>query len=203
MKANMFGYLLSGLLLIGLVSCNRASQNSDDKKLDSSDLVQVDSGQTEIVSYPIILPATQIPGTIDDSLVAHLPAHVKAVAAFYSAMGGTDCDGETCKLTSALALGKQGSEQHKALIAEYFPGDKVAEAVLAQDCYLRPSGATSFTEFAYLTIRDYGDSLSVDYELFQYDRGQAERTQGPDTYSYEDGKFKNLTREIWTFVGTE
>src|SRR5690606_2321098 len=121
--------------------------------------------------------------------------------AFYSAMGGTDCQGEYCNLTSALKLGKQGSQEHQALIQGYFPGDKVAETVLEQNCYLRPSGSSSFTDYAYLTIRDYGDSLSVDYELFQYSQGKGERVKGPDVYKYQDRTFTNESRNIWTSVG--
>ncbi|NQD69906.1 hypothetical protein HP439_04110 [Sphingobacterium shayense] len=194
-------------VFLGICSCNNSTRNGAEDNSDTSQTALIqDSAEDsdtiiQMVSYPLIIPAAQIPGTIDDTLAANLPEHIRALAAFYSAMGGSDCDGENCGLTSALKLGKQGSEQHKALIRDYFPGDKVAETVLDQNCYLRPSGASSFSEFAFLTIRDYGDSLSVDYELFQYNRGQAERTKGPDIYRFEDDTFENEARNIWTFVG--
>ncbi len=203
---NILGFITGVILLLSINACNNSTSN----KTGESDSVSVETDHTiadtvtskaEVVSYPLITPATQIPGTIDDSLAVHLPIHIKALAAFYAAQGGTDCDGENCGLTSALELGKQGSQEQQALIRDYFPEDKVAQAVLAQNCYLRPSGASSFTEFAYLTIRDYGDSVSVDYELFEYNRGEGERVKGPDVYTYKNNVFKNQSRKIWTSVG--
>lgn len=203
---NILGSILGLIALVSISACNNGeskSSNTVDSVQAPGDVAASDTlpESPAVTSYPLILPATQIPGTIDDSLATHLPAHIKALAAFYAAMGGSDCDGEYCGLTSALELGKQGSSDQQALIRDYFPADKVAETVLAQNCYLRPSGASSFTEFAYLTIRDYGDSVSVDYELFAYDRGQGTRTEGPDIYSFKGGKFKNTSRNIWTHVG--
>lgn len=203
---NILGVILGLVSLVSISACN----NGESKSSNTADSMQVPGEgnasatvpeSAAVTSYPLISPTTQIPGTIDDSLAAHLPAHIRALAAFYAAMGGTDCDNENCKLTSALELGKQGSAEQQALIRDYFPADKVAETVLAQNCYLRPSGASSFTEFAYLTIRDYGDSVSVDYELFAYDRGEGTRTEGPDIYSFKDGEFQNTSRNIWTNVG--
>ena len=97
---------------------------------------------------------------------------IKALTAFYSAMGGSNCSREFCDLTTALELGKQGSDRHKNLIKTYFPNDKVAETVLKQDCYLRPSGASSFSDFEYLTLIDKGDSVYVNYRLMYYNSGE-------------------------------
>lgn len=146
------------------------------------------------------LYTTEIPGEIDTTTIAKLNEPLKALTAFYSAMGGTMCSGEFCDLTTALGLGKQGSEKHKNLIKKYFPNDKVAETVLKQDCYLRPSGASTFSDFEFLTIIDKGDKVVVDYNLMIYNRGKIEWTKGPDIYLFKDNKFEKMKRHLWTFA---
>src|SRR5258707_15551593 len=81
----------------------------------------------------IILQTNSVPGDIDTVTIKKLPEPLKAVPAFYAAMGGTMCYGDSCELTTALGLGKQGSEAHKSLITKYFSGDKVAELVVSQN----------------------------------------------------------------------
>ncbi|MFM2290902.1 MAG: hypothetical protein RIS29_715, partial [Bacteroidota bacterium] len=68
------------------------------------------------------------------------------------------------------------SDAHKNLIKKYFPDDKVAQAVLAQNCFLRPSGASSFSDFEYLTISQKGDTVEVNYKLMDYNRGVSKLT---------------------------
>lgn len=150
--------------------------------------------------YPLVVKTKTVPGDIDTITTAQLSEPIKALAAFYAALGGTLCDGEHCKLTTALGLGKQGSEQHKELIKKYFPNDKVAETVLSQDCYLRPSGASTFSDFEYLTITDLGDTVQVDYNLVIYNRGDAQTTKGPDTYLFKDNVFTKLKRNLWQYA---
>ena len=151
-------------------------------------------------SYKIILETKSVPGDIDSLAISKLKEPIRALAAFYSAMGGTMCDGEYCQLTTALGLGKQGSDTHKNLIKKYFPDDKVAEAVLKQDCYLRPSGASTFSDFQYLTITDMGDKIKVEYSLMRYDHGKGEWTNGPDLYEFKNNSFRKLKRHLWTHI---
>jgi hypothetical protein len=146
------------------------------------------------------LYTTEIPGEIDTTTIEKLNEPLKALTAFYSAMGGTMCSGEYCNLTTALGLGKQGSEKHKSLIEKYFPNDKVAETVLKQNCYLRPSGASSFSDYEFLTITDKGDTVLVDYKLMYYNRGEIEWTEGPDIYMFKDNEFEKIKRNLWSFV---
>ena len=143
---------------------------------------------------------TEIPGEIDTTTIQKLSEPLKALTAFYSAMGGTMCSDEHCDLTTALGLGEQGSEKHKNLIIKYFPTDKVAKAVIEQNCYLRPSGASTFSDFEFLTIIDKGDTVVVEYNLMIYNRGKIEWTKGPDIYSFKDKKFTKLKRNLWTFA---
>ncbi|MFO7658303.1 MAG: hypothetical protein R6W78_14685 [Bacteroidales bacterium] len=144
------------------------------------------------------LYTTEIPGEIDTTSIEKLNEPLKALIAFYSAMGGSMCSGEYCDLTTALGLGKQGSDKHKNLIKTYFPNDKVAETVLKQDCYLRPSGASTFSDFEFLTITDKGDSVFVDYKLMYYNRGEIVWTEGPDIYLFKVNKFEKVKRHLWT-----
>jgi hypothetical protein len=143
------------------------------------------------------LYTTEVPGEIDTSTIEKLNEPLKALAAFYSAMGGSLCNGEYCDLTTALGLGKQGSKNHKSLIKKYFPNDKVAETVLKQDCYLRPSGASTFSDYEFLTIIDKGDTVLVDYKLMYYNRGEIDWIEGPDLYLFKDTKFEKVKRNLW------
>lgn len=142
----------------------------------------------------------KIPGEIDTTTIKELDEPLRALTAFYSAMGGTMCDGEYCDLTTALGLGEQGSGKHKNIIKKYFPDDKVAETLLKQDCYLRPSGASTFSDFEFLTLTDKGDTIFVDYKLMNYNRGEIKWTEGPDIYLFKDDKFEKVKRNLWTFV---
>lgn len=142
----------------------------------------------------LIRPSDQIPGIIDSTALDSLSEPLRAMAARYAAMGGTDCDGEYCALTSALKLGKQGSEAHKSLIAKYFPNDSIARQVLAQDCYLRPSGASSFSEYASLSLSLHQDTVTVDYRLLLYNRGKTTWKNGADRYVFKDGTFSSSSR---------
>ncbi len=144
--------------------------------------------------------STELPGEIDTTSINKMNEPLLALTAFYSALGGSYCCDTTCNLTSALGLGRQGSDKQKSLIAKYFPNDKLSKLVLEQDCYLRPSGASSFSEYEFLTILDLTDTVYVDYRLMYYDRGDVSWEQGPDIYLYKNGTFKKIKRNIWTWV---
>jgi hypothetical protein len=148
--------------------------------------------------YKIILKTKTAPGNMNIPVIENLDESMRALAAFYAAMGGSNCDGGNCDLTTALGLGGQGSDEHKDLINRYFPNDKVAETVIKQDCYLRPSGASTFSDFEYLTISDFGDSVTVDYSLIYFNQGGGDVTKGPDSYSFDGNVFKMTKRNLWT-----
>jgi hypothetical protein len=139
-------------------------------------------------------------GKVNISLVQRLPIHIKAIAAFYSAMGGTDCLDQECILTTALGLGKQGSDAHRELIKKYFPGDKVAGLLLGQDCYLPPGSSTSFSNFLSLSITVHGISVTVNYRLAVYDHGNMKIIQGPDSYLYNLNTYKNTKRVLYAWA---
>ncbi len=142
----------------------------------------------------------RLPGQVDTTITLRLNEHLKAVAALYAAMVGTNCDNGICELTTALGLGKQGSEQHKNIIRQYFPEDKVAEAVVRQDCYVRPSGASTFSYYEYLTIIDAADTVRVDYAVAYYDHGNIESNKATDVYVFKNNTFQKIKRNLWKHI---
>lgn len=206
------GYFLGMILL---AACAGPGQN--DKTAGSGGAAQSEAltGANESIgsetnrpaatnaAYQLILDTDTVPGRLDPEAISGLNEPLRALAAFYAAMGGTNCHGENCELTTALGLGKQGSEPHKALIKNYFPNDPVAATVLKQDCYLRPSGASTFSDFEYLTLTSRGDTIQVDYSLMTYNRGDVKFIKGPDTYLFKDSIYTKLTRNLWTHVENE
>lgn len=70
------------------------------------------------VEYVLIKKSNEIPGKINHSAIDKLDEPLRAVAAYYSGLGGGGCQqgdspDETCELTTALGLGKQGSKSTK------------------------------------------------------------------------------------------
>src|SRR5690606_2892123 len=138
---------LIATILISFLLTNCGQTTSKDKSVAKNDtykiILRTEMSEPEKDSDTGELYATEIPGEIDRATIEKLNEPLKALTAFYSAMGGTMCSGDFCELTTALGLGKQGSDKHKNIIMKYFPNDKVAETVIKQNCYLRPSGASS------------------------------------------------------------
>jgi hypothetical protein len=148
-------------------------------------------------TYEIIPKKT---GKVNQKLAAGLPPSLRALAAFYSAMGGTNCMEMECTLTTALGLGKQGSDAQKALILKYFPDDKAAKLVIGQDCYLPPGSATSFSNFWSLSFSVNGENIRVNYELAVYDHGNTKMIKGPDIYYFKNNVFKNTKRVLYAWT---
>ena len=137
---------------------------------------------------------------INTALITRLPEYLKGLAALYSAMGGTDCIELHCELTSALGLGKQGSDAQKNMIKKYFPGDKVAQLVTGQDCYLSPSTSSSYSNFLTLSFTVNKNIIQVNYQLIVVDHGNAKKINGPDIYIFENQVFKNKKRVLYAWT---
>jgi hypothetical protein len=149
-------------------------------------------------SFVIIQKKT---GKLNLAAIHSLTAPLKGMAAFYSAMGGTECGEGRCGLTSALGLGNQGSEAQKKLILQYFPDDKAVKLVTGQDCYLPPTGSSSFSTFKYLSFIVYGDEVQVNYELDVISPGKVKKINGPDIYTFKNQIFKNKSRVLYAWTG--
>lgn len=148
-------------------------------------------------TYIIIPKSTE---KLNKTVVTGLPTHLKALAAFYSAMGGTNCMDQECALTTALGLGKQGSDAHKAIIRKYFPDDKAAKLVIGQDCYLPPNSSTSFSNFASLNFVVSREIVRVNYTLNVYDHGNSKVISGPDIYIFKNQVFKSEKRVLYAWT---
>ena len=146
----------------------------------------------------ILIP--QKTGKVNNKLAAELPVSLKALAAFYSAMGGTDCMDMECSLTTALGLGRQGSDAQKKLIQKYFPDDKVAALVVGQDCYLPSSSSPSFSNFQNLEFFANGENIRVNYLLTVSDHGKTHVIHGPDIYQFKNQVFKIKKRVLYAWA---
>ena len=82
-------------------------------------------------------------------------------------------------------------------------GRALALAVLEQNCFLRPSGASTFSDFEYLTICQKGDTVDVNYSLMNYNQGVAKFTKGPDSYYYNNSIYKKLKRNLWKHIDNQ
>jgi hypothetical protein len=161
----------------------------------------INLGNAQTSTYKIITEfADAFEGDIDTSEINKLNEPLRALTALYSALAGTECDTSTCELTTALGLGSQGSEVHKSLIKKYFPADKLAKNLIIQDCYLRPGGASTFSEYAYLTITQTKDTFKVNYKVNFYDHGNDSYTKRLDVYLLRNNQFKAIhrSRTRWT-----
>jgi hypothetical protein len=137
---------------------------------------------------------------VNSALIAGLPEYLKGLAALYSAMGGTDCIELHCELTSALGLGKQGSDAQKNMIKKYFPDDKVAKLIIGQDCYLPPNTSSSYSNFQSLSFTVNKNIIQVNYQLTVIDHGNVKKINGPDIYIYENQIFRNKKRVLYAWT---
>jgi hypothetical protein len=205
-------FILSALLCCSLIGCQRAADSSpttqaNDLVGDSTALEAANNelriDMSENNQYTLIRKNDSLPGAIDREGISKLSEPFKALAAFYAALAGSLCEGDSCGLTTALGLGKQGSVLHQSLIKKYFPNDKVAKLILAQECALPPSGASCFSEYEYLTLSNKGDTCFVDYRLMSYMRGDSKWMHGPDIYVWNGKYFQMLQRNVYTSVEKE
>jgi hypothetical protein len=137
---------------------------------------------------------------INSALISGLPEYLKGLAALYSAMGGTDCIELHCELTSALGLGKQGSDEQKNMIKKYFPDDKVAKLIIGQDCYLPPNTSSSYSNFTSLSFTVNKNIIQVNYQLTVIEHGNVKNINGPDIYIFENQVFKNKKRVLYAWT---
>jgi hypothetical protein len=137
---------------------------------------------------------------VNRAAIKQLTPSLRALAAYYSAVGGTKCKELSCELTTALGLGSQGSEEQKELIQKYFPDDKVAQMICGQNCYLPPENSLSYSDFEYLSFTVNGENVLVNYRLIVYNRGATKTIDGPDMYTYDHQVFKDKKRVLYSWV---
>ena len=123
--------LALGICILTLFSCSK-NNNKEKPVLKSSDTVVITppekdrtpvqeiKEQSKTETYRLITGAKDSPGTINTDDIAKLPEPLKAFAALYSGLGGSGCEKGSCGLTTALGLGKQGSQAQKELVKKWF-----------------------------------------------------------------------------------
>jgi hypothetical protein len=148
--------------------------------------------------FILIKKTNSIPGTVNIAVINKLDEPLRAIAAYYSSMEGSNCDGQTCELTTALGLGKQGSNAHLSLLRKWFRNDATAKQLIAQECYLRPNSASTFSDYVYLTIERIGNVVFVKYKVFFYSHGEESYvTSLDDKLLIGKDNITVLKRKIW------
>ena len=148
--------------------------------------------------FDLILKTEQIPGKINQTVAHQLTEPLKAIAAYYGAMAGSNCNGTSCELTTALGLGNQGSEAHKSILGKWFKKDKTAKQLLKQDCYLPPNTSSSFNDFAYLRIQLNDNTVTVSYQILFYNQGKSTFvTSDTDQLLIKDNTIIVKRKKIW------
>lgn len=110
--------------------------------------------------------------------VDRLNEPLKALAAFYSALAGNNCDGKNCELTTALGLGSQGSNEHKEIIKKWFPNDPIAKTLINQDCFQASNGSSYFTNYNSLIFEVNKDTVIVKCSIMTFDHGKTSLQNG-------------------------
>jgi hypothetical protein len=139
-------------------------------------------------------------GNVNMTTIKKLPPQLHALAAYYSAIGGTKCTEHTCLLTTALGLGDQGSKQQIDLIQKYFPEDKVAKMLCSQNCYQPPDSSATYSNFNYLNFVIEGEIVQVNYQLTVYEKGHVQIYKGPDLYTFKNHVFREKKRVLYAWV---
>ena len=139
-------------------------------------------------------------GSVKTMTIKKLSPSMRALAAYYSAIGGTNCKDHSCMLTTALGLGDQGSPQQIALIQKYFPEDKVAKMLCGQNCYLPPDNSAAYSNFNFLSFTIEGENVRVNYELKVYERGHTQILKGPDLYTLKNQVFTEKKRVLYAWM---
>jgi len=128
------------------------------------------SGQT--VEIDIIEPSNKtVSGVVNNAVIKNFGEPMKAIVAYYAAIAGSNCDGNTCGLTTALGLGNQGSDAHIQLLQKYFKGDKTADLLINQKCYLPPNTASVFNDYTFLRFLIENNKVIIQYRVVVYNRG--------------------------------
>ena len=106
---------------------------------------------------------------------------LRALAAYYSALAGNNCDGTNCELTYALGLGAQGSDKQINLIKKWIPNDTVANTLIRQNCFQSPNGSSYFTDYNSLIFDVNKDTVIVKFVILKYDHGKSYLQSETDT----------------------
>lgn len=133
---------------------------------------------------------------INNKDINQLNEPLKALAAYYSTLAGSDCDRGTCELTTALGLGNQGSREHKEIITKWFNVNPVTEDRLKVNFFLPASGSSVFSDYAFLIFTVKNDTVCVKYEVNYYNHGKGSLKKGVDKILFSNNKLTILEQTL-------
>lgn len=154
------------------------------KDIDTKKYILISLVEKEIPGFKKKIKLAEI-NKVD---VAKLSEPLKALAAYYSAFAGNNCDKDNCELTSALGLGVQGSDEHKALIKKWFRNDKVANKLIAQNCFQSPNGSSNFSNYRSLVFEVKNNTININFSILNYDHGKSHREDGHNKAVIKDNQ---------------
>lgn len=110
---------------------------------------------------------------------------LRALAAYYSGLAQSNCDYDSndhvlCTLTTALGLGRQGSEKQISLISKWMANDTVAQAIINDSCFVGMPGSSHFTDYDFLNFTVNQDTVVISYGRLFYDHGATSRDRRKD-----------------------
>ncbi len=164
------------ILITVIVTASFLFFNFSQKKYNQKEFVLVELVSKQIPGFTKKVKVAEI----NKSDIDKLSQPLKALAAYYSALAGTNCDGNNCELTSALGLGSQGSDEHKKIIEKWFPHDSVAQGLLAQNCIQSSNGSSNFTNYNSLIFKVKGDTVFTSFIILKYYHGESTLQNGND-----------------------
>jgi hypothetical protein len=119
---------------------------------------------------------------------------LRALAAYYSALAGNNCDGTNCGLTSALGLGVQGSNNHIDLIKKWLPNDTIARTLVRQNCFQSSNGSSYFTNYKSLIFDINKDTVIVKFVILKFDHGKTSLQGETDTAIVHNNETIRISR---------
>jgi len=110
---------------------------------------------------------------------------LRALAAYYSGLAQSNCDYDgndhvMCTLTTALGLGRQGSEKQISLISKWMSNDTIAQAIINDSCFVGMPGSSHFTDYDFLNFTVDHDTVNISYGRLFYDHGATSRDSRKD-----------------------
>jgi hypothetical protein len=197
-----------------IIACNTppSSQhiiNNDKKEMKISDTsdgwvailnCQPDPGKYLLIrltkTFEPFLNKKVLEAHVNQKDIDRLSEPLRALCAYYSAYSGSDCDREgKCTLTTALGLGKQGSDEHKKVLLKWFPTDSNVQRMIDNNCFVGISGANFFCEYNYLRFEQRKDTVIINYRINCWDRGSGPQYKGYDAVILKDDQILFLKRK--------
>lgn len=141
--------------------------------------------QSPTTKYVLIKPIKKYDGNnrpyitteVIQKTVDRLNEPLRALTAYYACGIQSNCEyfdttgAVICQLNAALGLGKQGSDQHIALLQKWFPGNKEVQSIIDDHCWVGLPGSSNFLEYRHLSFSHHLDTVTIRYSYIIYSHG--------------------------------